>query len=155
MVVGVALRRREARLADQRLDLGERRPGDVPGGQVDVLLEQRAAEVVGAEVERDLGFTLLSAATAYPPGVPLVEAATTQSGTFTTQQADLSVAELARTLAQISIIDIAVFFAVLLVGFAYVWKRGDLDWVRALSRQRAMRPVQPSPVEEETHALSA
>ena len=32
-----------------------------------------------------------------------------------------------------------VFFAVLLVGFAYVWKRGDLDWVRAVSRERAMR----------------
>ncbi|QDT64496.1 NADH-quinone oxidoreductase subunit A [Calycomorphotria hydatis] len=28
--------------------------------------------------------------------------------------------------------DIFVFFAVLLVGFAYVWKRGDLDWVRAM-----------------------
>ncbi len=31
--------------------------------------------------------------------------------------------------------DILVFFAVLLVGFAYVWKRGDLDWVRALVNQ--------------------
>ncbi|RCS47710.1 NADH-quinone oxidoreductase subunit A [Bremerella cremea] len=29
------------------------------------------------------------------------------------------------------IADIGVFFAVLLVGFAYVWKRGDLDWVRS------------------------
>ena len=29
--------------------------------------------------------------------------------------------ELARTLAQMSIVDILVFFAVLLVGFAYVW----------------------------------
>jgi len=29
--------------------------------------------------------------------------------------------------------DIAVFFAFILVGFAYVWKRGDLDWVRALA----------------------
>ena len=37
----------------------------------------------------------------------------------------------------ISIVDIGVFFAVLLVGFAYVWKRGDLDWVRALGRERA------------------
>jgi len=27
--------------------------------------------------------------------------------------------------------DILVFFGVLLVGFAYVWKRGDLEWVRA------------------------
>lgn len=31
--------------------------------------------------------------------------------------------------------DISVFFGVLLVGFAYVWKRGDLEWVRALSSQ--------------------
>jgi NADH-quinone oxidoreductase subunit A len=29
------------------------------------------------------------------------------------------------------------FFAVLLVGFAYVWSRGDLDWVRAVSADRA------------------
>jgi NADH-quinone oxidoreductase subunit A len=47
----------------------------------------------------------------------------------------------ARSLAQTSIIDILVFFAVLLVGFAYVWMRGDLDWVRALSRERAALPV--------------
>ena len=32
-------------------------------------------------------------------------------------------------------VDVLVFFAVLLVGFAYVWKRGDLDWVRAVSQQ--------------------
>ena len=30
-----------------------------------------------------------------------------------------------------TLVDIAVFFAVLLVGFAYVWNRGDLNWVRA------------------------
>ena len=32
-------------------------------------------------------------------------------------------------------VDVVVFFVVLLVGFAYVWKRGDLDWVRAVSQQ--------------------
>jgi len=42
----------------------------------------------------------------------------------------------ARRLALTSIVDIGVFFGVLLVGFAYVWKRGDLDWVRAVTRQR-------------------
>ena len=36
-----------------------------------------------------------------------------------------------RQLALITLVDIAVFFAVLLVGFAYVWRRGDLAWVRA------------------------
>jgi NADH-quinone oxidoreductase subunit A len=35
--------------------------------------------------------------------------------------------------------DILVFFGVLLVGFAYLWRRGDLQWVRALS-ERAEPP---------------
>jgi NADH-quinone oxidoreductase subunit A len=50
----------------------------------------------------------------------------------------------ARALALASFVDIASFFAVLLVGFAYVWKRGDLDWVRAVVRQPA-QPVHRSP----------
>jgi NADH-quinone oxidoreductase subunit A len=41
------------------------------------------------------------------------------------------VATQANTLALASMLDLGVFFAVLLVGFAYVWRRGDLDWVRA------------------------
>jgi NADH-quinone oxidoreductase subunit A len=43
----------------------------------------------------------------------------------------------ADTLAKLALIDIFVFFAVLMVGFAYVWRRGDLDWVRAVSAERA------------------
>ena len=39
----------------------------------------------------------------------------------------------ARELAFTGLSDILVFFGVLLVGFAYVWKRGDLDWVRAVA----------------------
>jgi NADH-quinone oxidoreductase subunit A len=38
----------------------------------------------------------------------------------------------AHMLALVAMIDLAVFFAVLLVGFAFVWRRGDLDWVRAV-----------------------
>ena len=34
----------------------------------------------------------------------------------------------------LTIVDILVFFAVLITGFAYVWWRGDLDWVRAVGR---------------------
>ena len=37
-----------------------------------------------------------------------------------------------RTLAAAAMIDMGVFFVVLLVGFAYLWKRGDLDWVRTV-----------------------
>ena len=41
-----------------------------------------------------------------------------------------------RQLAWVTVVDIAAFFAILLIGFAYVWKRGDLDWVRAVSKER-------------------
>ena len=43
------------------------------------------------------------------------------------------------TLAWMAAADMAAFFFVLLVGFAYVWFRGDLDWVRAVSTQRGGR----------------
>jgi len=47
----------------------------------------------------------------------------------------------AETLAWTGLADILVFFSILLVAFAYVWKRGDLDWVRAISSARRVRPV--------------
>ena len=49
-----------------------------------------------------------------------------------------AVHQTARAMAFLSLVDIAVFFGVLMVGFAYVWKRGDLDWVRAVTRQDKM-----------------
>jgi NADH-quinone oxidoreductase subunit A len=41
----------------------------------------------------------------------------------------------AKKLAWIAFADILIFFGVLLVGFAYLWKRGDLDWVRSTAAQ--------------------
>ncbi len=55
-------------------------------------------------------------------------------------------------LAWLTIVDIIAFFAVLLVGFAYVWKRGDLDWVRAVGKERALQQAKehsPDLLEEE------
>ncbi len=54
--------------------------------------------------------------------------------------------EAAHQLMVTGLIDLLVFFGVLLVGFAYVWKRGDLDWVRAVteqSRNRARKETAP------------
>jgi len=69
-----------------------------------------------------------------------------------------SVRRTARHLALLSFADIAVFFGVLMVGFAYVWKRGDLDWVRATTRQDRL-PVErsplPRPLEPSQSILSA
>lgn len=41
----------------------------------------------------------------------------------------------ARTLARLAFLDILIFFGVLIVGFAYLWKRGDLEWVRSTAGQ--------------------
>ena len=46
-------------------------------------------------------------------------------------------AEAAGRLGLIGFMDLLVFFGVLLVGFAYVWKRGDLDWIRAVTKKSA------------------
>ena len=51
-------------------------------------------------------------------------------------------AEAGNRLAKVAMIDLLVFFGVLLVGFAYVWKRGDLDWVRAVQEQRREEAAQ-------------
>lgn len=58
-----------------------------------------------------------------------------------------AVASSARTLAAASMWDIGVFFAVLMVGFAYVWKRGDLDWVRSVQSQKGQVVERAPPTE--------
>jgi NADH-quinone oxidoreductase subunit A len=73
-----------------------------------------------------------------PPAVVatrLEELAVPQAAPTTGAEA-AAVSAAAEKLALTSIADIGVFFFVLLVGFAYVWKRGDLDWVRAVTRNR-------------------
>jgi NADH-quinone oxidoreductase subunit A len=56
----------------------------------------------------------------------------------------------AHSLMLTGLADILVFFGILLVAFAYVWKRGDLDWVRAITNSRpqkeaAARPAASAP----------
>lgn len=46
----------------------------------------------------------------------------------------------AKRLAWIAFADIVVFFGLLLVGFAYLWKRGDIDWVRSTAAQESKPP---------------
>jgi NADH-quinone oxidoreductase subunit A len=42
----------------------------------------------------------------------------------------------AEKLAWLAFWDILVFFGVLLVGFAYLWRRGDLNWVRSTAAEK-------------------
>jgi NADH-quinone oxidoreductase subunit A len=47
----------------------------------------------------------------------------------------------AKNLAWFALFDILVFFGVLLVGFAYLWKRGDLAWVRSTLAEKTALPA--------------
>ncbi len=53
-------------------------------------------------------------------------------------------AEAMHTLARVAFVDLLVFFGILLVGFAYLWKRGDLEWVRSVAAQ-VQAQAKPSP----------
>jgi len=54
----------------------------------------------------------------------------------------------AHGLVMTGLVDILVFFGVLLVAFAYVWKRGDLDWVRAMTETGKFRSLsRPAPTQ--------
>jgi NADH-quinone oxidoreductase subunit A len=55
----------------------------------------------------------------------------------------------ASTWAKIAFLDIMVFFGVLLVGFAYLWRRGDIDWVRAFAQHQEPAAEPEKPVEQQ------
>jgi NADH-quinone oxidoreductase subunit A len=50
----------------------------------------------------------------------------------------VTVAEAGLQMAKLTFWTINVFFIVLLIGFAYEWKTGAFDWVRAVTRERAL-----------------
>jgi NADH-quinone oxidoreductase subunit A len=91
------------------------------------------------------GTQLLDARLTEPARVQLSERLLNQApGTLAAENV-ISTAT-AHGLVMTGLVDILVFFAVLLVAFAYVWKRGDLDWVRAMteaSKQRSVTRLQP------------
>jgi NADH-quinone oxidoreductase subunit A len=94
---------------------------DPPVATADAAARMRELGVARAEV---VPLTIEESRTL---GVPRDVASRTEAG----------VRLAARRLAWTSFADIAVFFGVLMVGFAYVWKRGDLDWVRAVHGEEA------------------
>jgi NADH:ubiquinone oxidoreductase subunit 3 (subunit A) len=51
----------------------------------------------------------------------------------------------AGSLSWLALGEIALFFGILLVGFAYLWKRGDLAWVRSLQAERQAAVAIPGP----------
>jgi NADH-quinone oxidoreductase subunit A len=84
------------------------------------------------QISRQLVPSKLPPVTAAKKGAPAPEAPVT--------------ADSARSFAVIALVDILVFFGVLLVGFAYLWKRGDIDWVRTVAAEELAEPIMPAPL---------
>jgi len=94
-----------------------------------------------AGVYKELGFT--------NPVVPSFEPSPRQSAEIDSKRGEKSarqaesewaVQKSGQMLARTAFVDMSAFYVILLVGFAYVWYRGDLDWVRAVADQRAKAP---------------
>ena len=110
--------------------------------------DQLTPAVVG--IYRELGIE-------NPTIPPLSAGSAAQLGPAATlaQKNARAIEDSANTIALFSLFDIAAFFAVLMVGFAYVWRRGDLDWVRAVSKERAGQTDRAPPLAEQLPVLSA
>jgi len=67
-----------------------------------------------------------------------------QLATQVTEEAN-AVRAAAPAFALIAFLDLLVFFGVLLIGFAYLWRRGDLDWVRTTAAQENAEPTIAAP----------
>jgi NADH-quinone oxidoreductase subunit A len=102
-------------------------PWAVVFGKANTLADPSLDSATRAAVSRELVPTTLP--TAQAPGRPEVHYVD---------------AETAHALAWVGFLDIVVFFGVLLVGFAYLWKRGDINWVRSTAAEL------PAPAEART-----
>ena len=91
-----------------------------------------------AGIFRELGFANPEVPSFDPTSRQLAEI-TTSRGKKTPRQAESewAVEKSGRMLARTAFVDMSVFYVILLVGFAYVWYRGALDWVRAVANQRS------------------
>jgi NADH-quinone oxidoreductase subunit A len=59
----------------------------------------------------------------------------------------------AQSWAWVSFVDILVFFGVLMMGFAYLWRRGDIDWVRSTAAETVVGGAEELPVRVESGEL--
>jgi len=103
-----------------------------------------ATDSEGLETLSPVAVTRLQELGVTNPQLPVVD--TTVAGSLTAGEV---LRGTARKIALTSFADIGVFFAVLLVGFAYVWRRGDLDWVRTVSSQRGEVVPRAPPLSDE------
>jgi NADH-quinone oxidoreductase subunit A len=130
--------------------------GQEPGSAtvlIPTASDRLALSAAGEGLFRELGFR--------DPAVPVFSVPTRQAAGLTEslrsvpeREGHWAVQRFGSLLARTAISDMVVFYAVLLIGFAYVWYRGDLDWVRAVSAARGRTPI-PEPLPQRSPGSSA
>jgi NADH-quinone oxidoreductase subunit A len=147
--------------ANQLRDLGDEnravaaadiRAGFSPGAKLSQAeVEGRRAAAYGQIVSERFGELGLTDPTLSRVMNDVPANATSQIGSL-----PATVRKLGDQMVLVAMADIGLFFAILMVGFFYVWKRGDLDWVRAVSRERAaqVRRIPPGAPAEPEPALA-
>jgi NADH-quinone oxidoreductase subunit A len=86
------------------------------------LSDQLLPSGMSSERKQALGLTRLNKTTGMP-------------------EAELVSPQAASGWAKLAFFDVLIFFGVLLVGFAYLWRRGDIDWVRSVTHRGGEHPV--------------
>ena len=89
-----------------------------------------------------------------PRDIPATLASSIGSSTDPADRGTAIIKQGAGQFAWITLFDIGVFFAVLVVGFAYVWYRRDLDWVRSVSGERSQIRAATSGTDEDEIGLT-
>jgi NADH-quinone oxidoreductase subunit A len=95
------------------------------------------ANVTPGQPSREAAAAVERLVPAYPESMADRQRVTTEIRDGTNPAGVEQVAASAHGFALFAFLDILVFFGVLLVGFAYLWRRGDLAWVRSTAAERA------------------
>lgn len=118
--------------------------GEEPIGGSDVRFDLRYYVVALLFLVFDVELALLFPwATLYGTTVQLADSALSESarGVLTTRMlgasGEMLSSDLAIRFAVTAFLELMIFFGLLILGFAYLWKRGDLDWVHTLRGQTA------------------
>jgi NADH-quinone oxidoreductase subunit A len=119
-------------------------PWAVVFGRVNALASQNAPQA--PEEQKRYNEAVTALVPNYPENRKTLEPYQDEERLLEPKQADANRLN-AKAFGWLAFWDLMVFFGVLLVGFAYLWKRGDLDWVRSMAAERAAAgPVEAAPI---------
>jgi NADH-quinone oxidoreductase subunit A len=117
--------------------------GEVPIGSSDVRFDSRYYVVALVFLVFDVELALLFPwATVYGNSVQLADTTLSEaargaiSARMGAAPGGLVSADQAISLASVAFVEFVLFFGLLGLGFAYLWQRGDLDWVHTLRSQQ-------------------